>query len=90
MPASPTASGCSSRRSRTLFFRLTSVGDEIAGALGREEFTEAMAALAKLRRPVDAFFDRVTVNADEPELRENRCACWPRSARRSARSPISR
>ena len=57
---------------QTLYFRLTSVGDEIAGALGREAFTEAMAALAKLRRPVDAFFDRVTVNTDDPRLRENR------------------
>jgi glycyl-tRNA synthetase beta chain len=57
---------------QTLYFRLTSVGDEIADALGREAFTEAMAALAKLRRPVDAFFDRVTVNADDPQLRENR------------------
>jgi len=57
---------------QTLYFRLTSVGDEIAGALAREAFTEAMAALAKLRRPVDAFFDRVTVNTDDPQLRENR------------------
>jgi glycyl-tRNA synthetase beta chain len=31
-----------------------------------------MAALARLRQPVDAFFDRVTVNAPDPELRENR------------------
>ena len=57
---------------QTLYFRLTSVGDEIEGALRREAFTEAMAALAKLRRPVDAFFDRVTVNTDDPQLRENR------------------
>jgi glycyl-tRNA synthetase beta chain len=57
---------------QTLYFRLTSVGDEIGGALAREAFTEAMAALAKLRRPVDAFFDRVTVNSDDPPLRENR------------------
>jgi glycyl-tRNA synthetase beta chain len=31
-----------------------------------------MRALAKLRSPVDAFFDRVTVNADDPSFRENR------------------
>jgi glycyl-tRNA synthetase beta chain len=31
-----------------------------------------MAALARLREPVDAFFDRVTVNAEDPQLRENR------------------
>jgi glycyl-tRNA synthetase beta chain len=28
--------------------------------------------LAKLRPAVDAFFDKVTVNAEDPELRENR------------------
>jgi len=31
-----------------------------------------MAALARLRRPVDAFFDAVTVNADDASLRANR------------------
>ena len=31
-----------------------------------------MAALARLRQPVDEFFEKVTVNTDEPELRENR------------------
>lgn len=31
-----------------------------------------MSAMAKLRAPVDAFFDAVTVNADDPNLRENR------------------
>jgi glycyl-tRNA synthetase beta chain len=28
--------------------------------------------MAKLRKPVDAFFEAVTVNADNPRLRENR------------------
>ena len=55
-----------------LFFRLMTVGGDIAGALEREAFGEAMAALAQLRQPVDAFFDRVTVNAEDPKLRENR------------------
>jgi glycyl-tRNA synthetase beta chain len=31
-----------------------------------------MRALAQLRAPVDAFFDKVTVNADDPALRANR------------------
>ncbi len=35
-------------------------------------FSGAMAALARLRGPVDAFFDNVTVNCDDAELRENR------------------
>ena len=41
-------------------------------ALGDEQFAVAMSALARLRRPVDEFFDRVTVNCDETDLRENR------------------
>jgi glycyl-tRNA synthetase beta chain len=55
-----------------LFFRLMRVGEDIAAALEREDFGRAMAALASLRQPVDAFFDRVTVNAKEPKLRQNR------------------
>ena len=31
-----------------------------------------MAALARLRAPVDAFFEAVIVNTDVPELRDNR------------------
>ncbi len=41
-------------------------------AVAKEDFAGAMAALAKLRGPVDLFFDDVTVNADDPALRENR------------------
>lgn len=41
-------------------------------AVEKEDFESAMAAIAKLRAPVDAFFDHVTVNADDKSLRENR------------------
>lgn len=41
-------------------------------AASAEDFAAAMSALARLRAPVDAFFDNVTVNADDPALRENR------------------
>jgi len=44
----------------------------VKAALAREDFEGAMAALAPLRVPVDAFFDRVTVNDPDRELRENR------------------
>ncbi len=37
-----------------------------------EDFDGALRALASLRAPVDAFFDHVTVNADDAELRRNR------------------
>ncbi len=60
------------KEEQMLFFRLMTVGGDIAGALEREEFTDAMLALARLRQPVDAFFDRVTVNVEDPELRANR------------------
>jgi glycyl-tRNA synthetase beta chain len=41
-------------------------------AVAAEDFEAAMRAIAKLRAPVDAFFDKVTVNADDPSFRENR------------------
>ena len=37
-----------------------------------EDFADAMRALAKLRAPVDAFFEKVLVNAKEPDVRVNR------------------
>ncbi|HEX8623614.1 MAG TPA: glycine--tRNA ligase subunit beta [Allosphingosinicella sp.] len=43
-----------------------------AAALKAEDFEGAMAALAGLRAPVDAFFDHVTVNDPDPEKRETR------------------
>jgi len=41
-------------------------------AVATEDFEGAMRALSRLRAPVDAFFDKVTVNADDARLRENR------------------
>ena len=41
-------------------------------AIAAEDFTAAMAALATLRAPIDAFFDSVTVNADDPAVRAAR------------------
>ena len=41
-------------------------------ALAREDFAAAMHAMAKLRPHVDAFFDKVTVNAPEADVRANR------------------
>ena len=37
-----------------------------------EDFTAAMAALATLREPIDAFFDKVTVNDPDAEIRKRR------------------
>jgi glycyl-tRNA synthetase beta chain len=43
-----------------------------AAAINAEDFTAAMAALASLRRPIDNFFDYVTVNDPDPAKRERR------------------
>ncbi|HWK45904.1 MAG TPA: glycine--tRNA ligase subunit beta [Stellaceae bacterium] len=55
-----------------LSIRLAEVGLLSDKALRQEDFTRAMSALATLRRPIDEFFDRVTVNIDDPALRANR------------------
>jgi glycyl-tRNA synthetase beta chain len=41
-------------------------------SIAREDFASAMSAIAKLRAPVDAFFEKVTVNDPDAGLRENR------------------
>ncbi|MGA8758650.1 MAG: glycine--tRNA ligase subunit beta [Stellaceae bacterium] len=51
---------------------LREVGCRVEELLDAERFEDAMTELARLRQPVDAFFDKVTVNTDEPKLRENR------------------
>lgn len=45
---------------------------EASAAVAKEDFAAAMSALAKLRSPVDAFFDKVRVNDDDANVRENR------------------
>jgi glycyl-tRNA synthetase beta chain len=45
---------------------------EAAADVAREDFAAAMSAMAKLRPHVDAFFDKVTVNAPEADVRANR------------------
>jgi glycyl-tRNA synthetase beta chain len=51
---------------------IDAVREEAGAAIAREDFAAAMSAMAKLRPRVDAFFDKVTVNADDKPLRENR------------------
>ncbi len=45
---------------------------EASVAVMNEDFASAMGAIAKLRPVVDAFFDKVKVNDDDPKVRENR------------------
>jgi glycyl-tRNA synthetase beta chain len=55
-----------------LFRSLAAAEKNAVPLLATEDFTGCMGALAALRAPVDAFFDKVTVNADQPPLRVNR------------------
>jgi glycyl-tRNA synthetase beta chain len=57
---------------RDLFSALDSAEPAIAAALRLEDFAAAMTEMARLRAPIDAFFDKVTVNADNPVVRRNR------------------
>ena len=51
---------------------LDSAAPHAQAAIAAEDFEGAMAALATLRAPIDAFFDSVTVNDPAPEKREAR------------------
>jgi len=51
--------------------RVAPLADE---AFARADYTASLQALAALKAPVDAFFDAVMVNADDPALRRNRLA----------------
>lgn len=57
---------------KALASAIAAAKQETAAAVGKEDFAAAMRALAKLRPTVDAFFDKVTVNADDKAVRANR------------------
>ena len=59
---------------KALAAAIDQVKGEAGAAVAREDFAGAMSAMAKLRPAVDAFFDKVKVNDDEPAVRENRLA----------------
>lgn len=55
-----------------LFAALDAAEAKIAPAMAAEDFPAAMAAMASLRAPIDAFFTAVQVNSDNPVVRRNR------------------
>jgi len=57
---------------KALIAALDKAEPKAAAALHKEDFTGAMAALASLRKPIDDFFDHVTVNDADPAKRERR------------------
>ena len=57
---------------KTLHTAVSTALAQARRAIEAEDFEGAMRVMAKLRLPVDGFFDKVTVNADDPSFRENR------------------
>jgi glycyl-tRNA synthetase beta chain len=57
---------------RALADALHEAQTEAAAAIAREDFAGAMSALSQLRAPVDAFFEKVTVNDPDAAKRLNR------------------
>ena len=57
---------------RILFEAIAASGSEAKAAVEIEDFQAAMTALARLRPAVDAFFDKVMVNAEDARVRVNR------------------
>ena len=57
---------------RALFEAIGAADGEVRAAVEVEDFDDAMRALAKLRAPVDTFFDKVLVNDPDPDIRANR------------------
>lgn len=55
-----------------LFKALSHTSESASPALQDEQFDTAMEYMAALRAPVDAFFDKVTVNCDDADIRVNR------------------
>ena len=68
----PDASLFVAEEEKRLAHAIDEVKREAGEAVAREDFAVAMSAMAKLRPAVDAFFDKVKVNDDDPKIRENR------------------
>jgi glycyl-tRNA synthetase beta chain len=57
---------------KALAHALSAAQARITEEIKSERFVEAMGVMAGLRAPVDAFFEGVKVNDDDPKVRENR------------------
>ena len=57
---------------KVLFAALDEADNKIQPAMATQDFATAMAAMATLRGPIDAFFEAVKVNADSALVRRNR------------------
>ncbi len=59
---------------RALYETMRKLEPELSARMRRGDYAGVLLAVAGLRAPVDAFFDKVLVNADDPKIRANRHA----------------
>jgi glycyl-tRNA synthetase beta chain len=59
---------------KDLFAAMQSIVPQADALFAAKDYTASLQSLAALRAPVDAFFDGVMVNADDPALKANRLA----------------
>jgi glycyl-tRNA synthetase beta chain len=59
---------------QALWDAMEEAGREVEPLLARYHYTDALRRLAKLKEPVDRFFDKVLVMAEDPALQANRLA----------------
>jgi glycyl-tRNA synthetase beta chain len=65
---------CVEEAEKDLVVKVAAIGFEADKAFVAGDYTASLQALAALKSPVDAFFDHVMVNADDPALKANRLA----------------
>jgi glycyl-tRNA synthetase beta chain len=65
---------CVEAAETALFAALGEIAPRADAAFAAGDYTASLQALAALKTPVDAFFDQVMVNADDPALKANRLA----------------
>ncbi|MDP3126000.1 MAG: glycine--tRNA ligase subunit beta, partial [Thiobacillus sp.] len=65
---------CIEAAETALFAALGEIAPRADAAFAAGDYTASLQALAALKTPVDAFFDHVMVNADDPALKANRLA----------------
>lgn len=70
--SAPDASLYALSEEKALARAIDEVTAEARAAVAGEDFAAAMSAMAKLRPPVDAFFEKVRVNDEDAKVRENR------------------
>jgi glycyl-tRNA synthetase beta chain len=72
LPTGPASRPAAPAEEAALYTALEAVRPKLDATLAAEDFAEAMAALATLRAPVDAFFEAVLVNSEVAAERDNR------------------